>query len=338
MSGNTNRDSPSLASIRVEAFLEMLAAERGAARNTLSSYRRDLADFARHASAKGVSVETAQPETLRDYFSDLAESGLSPRTAARRLSALRQFFRFLCAEGIRADDPSTGIDSPRLGRPLPKYLHENEVAALLAAAAARTDAEGVRLSALLEVLYASGLRVSELVGLPVAAVSRDGRMLVVCGKGGKERMVPLTEPSIRAIARYQAVRARFLPTARSTTSRWMFPSRSMLGHLTRTRFAQMLKALSIEAGIDPARVSPHVLRHSFASHLLAHGADLRSLQQMLGHSDIATTQIYTHVLDDRLKSLVNRSHPLGRSRRRRQQRSNPEQTGSEARGEGENEQ
>jgi integrase/recombinase XerD len=298
--------------IRVEAFLEMLAAERGAARNTLLSYRRDLADFARYAKAGAVSLETADRATLRAYFGDLAKAGLSARTAARRLSALRQFFQFLCAEGIRADDPSTGIDSPRLGQPLPKYLNENEVAALLSAAAARTCAEGLRLAALLETLYASGLRVSELVGLPLTAVSRDGRMLVVRGKGGKERVVPLTEPAIRAIARYLAVRADFLPKNRGGASRWMFPSRSVSGHLTRTRFGQMLKTLSVAAGIEPVRVSPHVLRHSFASHLLAHGADLRSLQQMLGHADITTTQIYTHVLDDRLKTLVNRSHPLRR--------------------------
>ncbi len=237
---------------------------------------------------------------------------MAPGTSARRLSALRQFFRFLFAERFREDDPCCAIDSPRQGRPLPRYLSEEEVERLLAAAHRRGGGKGKRLAALMEVLYATGLRVSELVALPLSAMSRDGRMLIVNGKGGKERMVPLSEPATEAVAVYQRTREHFMPAGRrpDESSPWLFPSRSRAGHLTRNRFGQLLKGLAVDAGVDPAKVSPHVLRHSFASHLLAHGADLRSLQQMLGHADIATTQIYTHVLDERLKRLVNEAHPL----------------------------
>lgn len=295
-----------------------MAAERGAADNTLDSYRRDLADFQAFASARGVAAEAADTEVLRAYLSRLAHAGMAPSTAARRLSALRQFFRFLHGEGVRPDDPSRAVDSPRQGRALPKYLSEDEVDRLLAAArlrdgsARRRDASDVlRRVALMEILYATGLRVSELVGLPLGALSRDGRLLTVRGKGGKERLVPLTEPATDAVADYLDVRKSFLPKrAVAKADRFLFPSRGAGGHLTRARFAQILKELAAEAGLAPARVSPHVLRHSFASHLLAHGADLRALQQMLGHADIATTQIYTHVLDQRLQSLVNSAHPL----------------------------
>ena len=294
-----------------EAFLEMLAAERGAAANTVAAYRRDLDAFAGHAAAGGVTLETAGAEHVRGFLGALAAAGAAPRTAARRLSALRQFYRFLLDEGMRSDDPTAAIDGPRVRPALPKFLSEDEVDRLLAAAAARDDADGLRRVALLEVLYATGLRVSELVGLPLAAVARDGRTLVVRGKGGKERLVPLTEPAAAALAAYGVVRETFLPKGRARrASPWLFPSRSRQGHLTRARFAQILKEVAVDAGLAPSRVSPHVLRHSFASHLLARGADLRSLQQMLGHADIATTQIYTHVLDARLKSLVNQAHPL----------------------------
>lgn len=302
----------------VEMFLEMLAAERGAATNTLDGYRRDLTDFAAFADKQGHPAQDADAALIRGYLKHLSGRGMAPRTQARRLSALRQFFRFLFAERIRSDDPTTIIDAPKAGRPLPKYLSEGDVERLLACAAHHSGHEGKRLVALMEILYATGLRVSELVGLPLTAVTRDGLMLVVRGKGGKERMVPLSEPATDAIADYLAVRARFLPKGSTQggtrgsakTSPYLFPSRARQGFLTRARFAQILKELAVEAGLDPTRVSPHVLRHSFASHLLAHGADLRALQQMLGHADISTTQIYTHVLDERLRRLVQTAHPL----------------------------
>lgn len=304
------RATPSIALPRqVEMFLEMLAAERGAADNTLDGYRRDLADFAAFADKQGHAPGDADADLIRAYLKYLTGRGMAPRTQARRLSALRQFFRFLFAERIRADDPTTVIDAPKAGRALPKYLSESEVDILLACAANHAGHEGKRLVALMEILYATGLRVSELVGLPLRAMTRDGLMLVVRGKGGKERMVPLSEPAQDAIAAYLDVRARFLPKGEKNSA-FLFPSRAKQGFLTRARFAQILKELAVEAGLDPGRVSPHVLRHSFASHLLAHGADLRALQQMLGHADISTTQIYTHVLDERLKRLVQTAHPL----------------------------
>ena len=293
---------------RVDTFLDMLAAERGAASNTLQAYRRDLADFSAFVAARGRLPEDADGTAVRDYLAHLSGAGMAPGTSARRLSALRQFFRFLYADGLRDDDPCATIDSPRQGRPLPRHLSEDEVEQLLAAARRRGGAGGTRLVALLEVLYATGLRVSELVGLPRSALSRDSQMLIVRGKGGKERMIPLGDAAAEALAAYGAVRGEF--AAKGRESPWLFPSRSRDGHLTRARFAQILKVVALEAGLDAARVSPHVLRHSFASHLLAHGADLRALQQMLGHADIATTQIYTHVLDERLKALVARAHPL----------------------------
>jgi len=296
----------------VESFLEMLTVERGAAENTIESYRRDLDDFAAFSRARRRAPENASTEIIRAYLKKLSGAGLAASTSARRLSALRQFFRFLHAEGVRDDDPSSVIDSPRLGRPLPKYLSEDEVDRLLEATHRRSGADGLRLIALVEILYATGLRVSELVGLPLAALSRDMALLIIRGKGGKERMVPLSEPAGEAVAAYGSVREGFLPKGRIArqATRFLFPSRGKQGHLTRARFGQMLKELAVEAGLQPKRVSPHVLRHSFASHMLAHGADLRSLQQMLGHADIATTQIYTHVLDERLKRLVHGHHPL----------------------------
>lgn len=302
-----------MAAEAIESFLEMMAAERGAAANTLDAYRRDLEDLAGFLAARGAQLETADTAALRAYLARLARAGMAPRTTARRLSSLRQFYRFQYADGRRADDPSAALDAPRLGRPLPKHLSEEEVERLLAAARRREGPEGTRIACLLELLYATGLRVSELVGLPLAAVARDQPTIVVRGKGGKERMIPLSDPAREALDAYKAVRSCFFREDRP--SRWLFPSRSAGGHLTRERFAQLLKELAAEEGIDPARLSPHVLRHSFASHLLAHGADLRSLQQMLGHADIATTQIYTHVLEDRLQRLVASSHPLARTGR-----------------------
>jgi integrase/recombinase XerD len=293
----------------VEAFLEMLAAERGAARLTIEAYRNDLGDFAGTLAASGTPVESGSTEDLRRYLASLARAGMAPRTTARRLSALRQFHKFLVSEGIRQEDPTAVLDAPHLGRPLPKILAEAEVSALIAAARRMAGPEGARLVCLIELLYATGLRISELVALPLARL-RDERVLVVRGKGGKERLVPLSEPARVALAAYGAVRGQFLHEGE--TSRWLFPSRGESGHLTRRRCGQLLKELAVAAGIDPERVSPHVLRHAFASHLLDHGADLRSVQQMLGHADISSTQIYTHVLEDRLRKLVETHHPLAR--------------------------
>ncbi len=305
---------------RLESFLEMLAAERNAARNTIEAYRRDLVDFAGFLARRGEALDTAGASAIRDYLAQLDKAGMAPRTVARRLSALRQFIRFHVAEGLRDDDPLALIDSPRQGRVLPKLLGEIEVARLLAAARAVPGLEGRRLSTLLELLYATGLRVSELVGLPVAAVMRDQRVLIVRGKGNRERMVPLNEPARAAITEWLSLRAQSLAKpkrGRASTSPWLFPSRAAAGHLTRQRFFQLLKQLAIAAGIEPRKVSPHVLRHAFASHLLEHGADLRSVQQMLGHADIATTQIYTHVAGERLRALVRDHHPMARAASRR---------------------
>jgi integrase/recombinase XerD len=312
MNGKRGKLENTILSRHVETFLEMMAAERGAAQNTLDSYRRDLVDFTAFMAARRRAPDEADSADIRNYLSRQAQAGLAPRTSARRLSALRQFFRHLYADGLRADDPSAVIDSPRQGRSLPKYLSEADVESLMDKVRSWPGPGGLRLVALLEVLYATGLRVSELVGMPVAAVARDGLTIVVRGKGGKERMVPLSEPARDALTAYNAIRPHFLPKGRvgQGAERWLFPSRSKEGHLTRARFAQLLKEVAGAAGLDARRVSPHVLRHSFASHLLAHGADLRSLQQILGHADIATTQIYTHILDERLKSLVRQAHPL----------------------------
>ena len=292
----------------------MLTVERGAAKNTIESYRRDLSDFQVFCAARKRLIQNADGILIRGYLKKLSSAGMAPSTSARRLSAIRQFFLFLYAEGVRDDNPSSSIDSPRLGRPLPKYLSEDEVEKLLKTAEQRHGSEGLRLIALVEILYATGLRVSELVGLPLSAISRDGRILIVRGKGGKERMLPLSEPASDAIDAYNDVRDSFIPKGQHGAGEgWLFPSRAKQGYLTRARFGQLMNELAVDAGLDPRRVSPHVLRHSFASHLLAHGADLRSLQQMLGHSDIVTTQIYTHVLEERLRQLLDEAHPLARN-------------------------
>ena len=293
----------------VETFLEMLAAERGASANTQISYANDLASFAEFLASRGRSVIEADATLVRDYLAIIGRAGMAPSTGARKLSALRQFHRFLVAENIRADDPTAMVDGPRTPRPLPKLLSEAEVDAMLAAARNAEGTRGKRLVALIELLYATGLRVSELAGLPLAALARDGRTVTVRGKGGRERMVPLSDAARAAIAAWLPLRAAFAPPDRP--SPWLFPSRRAAdGHLSRVNVLIMLKELAAAAGIDAQRVSPHVLRHAFASHMLAHDADLRSVQQMLGHADISTTQIYTHVLDERLRSLVQTYHPL----------------------------
>ncbi|MEK9754028.1 MAG: site-specific tyrosine recombinase XerD, partial [Rhodospirillaceae bacterium] len=306
------RASRARRSRHLENFLDMMAAERGAAANTIESYRRDLEDFSDFLVGRRRAVEDAGPEQLRAYLKSMSDLGLAASTSARRLTTLRQFYRFLYEERVRGDDPTATIDSPRQRCALPKYLGEDEVERLLAAAEAMSGALGRRMQALMEILYATGLRVSELVSLPKTAISPDGDVIIVRGKGGKERMVPMGAPAAAAVSDYLAVRATFLGRSGKgdvAESPYLFPSRGKEGFLTRVRFSQMLKELTVAAGLDPKKVSPHVLRHSFASHLLAHGADLRTLQQLLGHADISTTQIYTHVLEERLRQLVESAHP-----------------------------
>jgi integrase/recombinase XerD len=288
----------------VEAFLEMLAAERGAARNTLLAYQADLDDFASFAAARGQLPAACDAALLQAYMANLQRAGLSARTASRRLSALRQFHRFLLREGVRDDDPTTLLDAPRLPRTLPKYLSEPEVEALLDAAKRMAGQRGVLARAALEILYATGLRVSELLALPRRALAGDAAVLLIRGKGGRERIVPLSDLAKQAAADLAAQQDKDV--------RYLFPGRDPRRALTRQAFFLLLRHVALEAGLDPARVSPHVLRHSFASHLLAHGVDLRSLQMLLGHADIATTQIYTHVLAERLQRLVEAHHPLAR--------------------------
>jgi len=312
--GRPPKPRPALAP-DVDAFLDMLTAERAAARNTREAYAADLERLTAHLRERGADFASATTDDLRAWLERMViDEGAAPRTTARRLSALRQFYKFMLSEGRRADDPSTILDGPGPGRPLPKILSETEVVALIDAANKRDGAERARLTALLEILYGTGLRVSELVGLRVTAPTRDGRALIVRGKGGKERMVPLSEPARDALVAWLPHRAAFLVPGREALQRpFLFPSRaSDEGHLTRQRFAQILKDLAVDAGVPPSKVSPHVLRHAFATHLLDHGADLRAVQKMLGHADIATTQIYTHVAGERLRRVVLEHHPLAR--------------------------
>ncbi len=300
----------------IELFLDMLAAERGAGKNTLSAYARDLADFSDHLAAGKRAIANATTEDVRAYLRRLSGQGFAAASVARRLSAIRQLYRFLYAEGKRADDPAAIVEGPKRGRTLPKVLTIEEVDRLLAAARdARQGGQPIgeqtraaRLNCLLELVYATGLRVSELVALPASAAERSARMLTVRGKGGKERLVPLNDAAKRAMTEYRALLAE---AGREAQSKWLFPSFGESGHLTRQHFARELKALSAAAGLRADKVSPHVLRHAFASHLLHNGADLRVVQTLLGHADISTTQIYTHVLEERLKSLVRDLHPLG---------------------------
>lgn len=301
----------------VEAFLEMMAVERAAAKNTLTAYAKDLDDAAGFLAARGRDLASATPEDVEAYVRALAERGLSPATAARRRSALRQFYRFVLGEGWRADDPSRRLEAPKKGRPLPKVLTCEEMDRLIAAAAARDGAQGLRLGCMVELAYASGLRISELTALTLAAVARDPAYLIVKGKGGKERLAPLNATARAAVKAYLEVRPSFLPKGDPKgpgANPWLFPSRGKTARLTPRRFAQLLDEAAADAGVDPARVSPHVLRHAFATHLLEGGADLRVVQKLLGHADIATTQIYTHVAGDRLREVVATKHPLARKK------------------------
>lgn len=297
----------------IEAFLEMMSAERGAAANTLAAYSLDLHEFGEQCDS---AVSTAQTADIQGWIADLEMRGYSASSQARKISTLRQFYRFLFSEGVRSDNPTGAVDNPRTSRPLPKTMSEADVDLLLLTAEeevtnARTKAarfKAARMHALLELLYSTGLRVSELIGLPKSAMRQDTRFLIVTGKGNKERLVPLGEKAKQAVATYGTL-------LQNQDSPWLFPSSGKSGHLTRQHFARSLKSLCASAGLNAAKASPHVLRHAFASHLLQNGADLRAVQQLLGHADISTTQIYTHVLENRLRGLVESAHPLARSNR-----------------------
>lgn len=294
----------------VESFLEMMSAERGAAENTLQSYRRDLEDAAGHMAREPGGLAAASSATIRAYLDSIARRGFAASSQARKLSALRQFYKFLYSEGLRQDDPSGPVDSPKKSRSLPKILSEAETGNLLdhaSQSAASGETAALRMHALIEVLYATGLRVSELVSLPVGVAMRDERFFIIRGKGGKERMVPLSPKARTAMRAWLGARNRDKAMEQSP---WLFPSSSEKGFLPRQVFARDLKTLAAQAGIAAAKVSPHVIRHAFASHLLQNGADLRAVQELLGHSDISTTQIYTHVLEERLVRLVRDHHPL----------------------------
>ena len=304
----------------IALFLDMLAAEQGAPVTTQNAYRGDLDDLAAYLTRRGTTLASADTEGLRAYLADLDARGFKASSVARKLSTIRHLYRFLLGERLRADDPAAILAGPRRGRSLPKVLSVADVEQLLAGAKSRTgqgtpaaQVRAHRLYCLLEVLYATGLRVSELVALPRAAAQRDARMIVVRGKGDKERLVPLNEAARAAMAGYLAAldaTARERGGKRPAPSKWLFPSSGESGHLTRQHFARDLKELAFACGLPPRLVSPHVLRHAFASHLLHNGADLRIVQTLLGHADISTTQIYTHVVEERLKSLVRDLHPL----------------------------
>lgn len=302
----------------VEAFLEMMSAERGAAKNTLSIYTNTLERYLNYLMDENTSPTQAVTASVESYLSHLTGEGLSPSTQAMHLSSIRQFHKFLFAEGIRTDDPCSTVDSPKLGRPLPKIMSIEEVDQLIGLAQEEANSKkgtpanrlrAARLYVLIEMLYASGLRVSELVSLPRTAANASGRFLNIVGKGNKERIVPLSDKCKDAIALYMShMKAGY----KGEDSKFLFPASSVTGHYARQVFARDLKELALRAGLDATKISPHVMRHAFASHLLQNGADLRSVQQLLGHADISTTQIYTHVLDERLKQLVEEHHPLGK--------------------------
>ncbi|MEB2847698.1 site-specific tyrosine recombinase XerD [Rhizobiales bacterium RZME27] len=313
-----------LSGAHLEAFLEMMSAERGAAANTLLSYERDLTDL-REFLGKKQTLVLAQSNDLSGYLAHLGRQGFAASSQARRLSAMRQFYKFLYAEGLRGDDPTAILDAPKKGRSLPKTLSEDHVGKLLAQAASEAEDPSpgrlsrLRMLALLELLYATGMRVSELVSLPARVLDQEGRFLMIKGKGNKERLVPLSRAAIEAMRVYGAAKTEAAARQKEKTeeSPWLFPSSGKDGFLPRQVFARDLKDLAIRAGLPPSAISPHVLRHAFASHLLANGADLRVVQELLGHSDISTTQIYTHVLEERLRELVETHHPLAKQAKNR---------------------
>ncbi len=316
MTGSNNRSASGRDARLIDQFLEMMSAERGASRNTLEAYGRDLADYTRFLANAGASAANAQVNDVRAFLAALAKQRLAKTSAARKLSAVKQFHRFLLSEGLAKDNPVSVVEAPKLGRPLPKIMSVEEVDRLIRTAREiaeqASDAHkfrSVRLYCMIEVLYATGMRVSELLALPIAAAKAKEQVLLVRGKGGRERLVPLNEPAQLALRHLLASREE---TEASADRGYLFSSRSGAGHVTRQHFGQELKALAAGAGLSPSKVSPHVLRHAFASHLLAGGADLRAVQQMLGHADISTTQIYTHVLSERLKRIVETHHPLGK--------------------------
>lgn len=297
-------------------FLDMMSAERGASDNTINAYRRDLEMCETALGKFGQKLPTAGAGHLEALLAAWNKDGLAASTAARRLSSLKQFYKYMQIEGLREDSPAKNLTGPKLGRPLPKIMSEADVDALFEAAetlAGSGNAAHFRTYCQLEILYAGGLRVSELVSIALVSAGRRDKCLFIKGKGGKERLVPLTAKAVTAMEIWNSIREKTLPKnaiAKARAEKYLFPSSSKLGHVTREHFAKSLKALALKAGLDPAKISPHVLRHAFATHLLAHGADLRSVQKLLGHADISTTQIYTHVLDERLKQLVNSTHPL----------------------------
>lgn len=315
---STNPSLPNKGRLLIEQFIEMMVAERGASVHTVSAYQRDLMDFLATLERKKTTLIEVDRPTTEAFLASLTKSGLSATTVARKLSALRQLFQFLYTEKIRADNPTATLETPKLGRPLPKTLDEKGVTALLEASAADTTPSGIRTQAMLELLYGAGLRVSELVGLKLSALQmKEGKttvttdFLIIRGKGNKERLVPLGSKSREALSAYLAIRPTFL--REKETSPYLFPYHRADGYITRQQFAHLLKDLAIKANLNPETISPHTLRHSFASHLLSGGADLRVIQELLGHSDITTTQIYTHVNADRLKQLVQQNHPLARA-------------------------
>lgn len=313
-------------SYQLEAFLEMMIAERGAAENTIESYTRDLSDLSVFLSGQKTHLLNATSDHIRDYLHQMNETGFAPKTQSRHLSAIKQFYRFLHEEGLRDNDPTGIIDAPKSGLSLPKTMSQDDVELLLTSAEAAIQRAGkgdtkklkaARFYALLELLYATGMRVSELVSLPKNILKRDAPFLLIRGKGNKERLVPISERARKALLTYQQLLNETQQKQNEEhESPYLFPANSKSGHLARQVFARELKELAISAGIDPEKISPHVMRHAFASHLLANGADLRAVQELLGHSDISTTQIYTHVLDERLKKLVNDHHPLANLRKK----------------------
>ena len=288
----------------IETFLDMMGAERGSGANTIAAYRRDLLDFSGRAD-----LRAASREDIRAFLASLSD--MAPSTQARKLSALRQFYGFLYAEGIRTDDPTQTLAAPKASRPLPKILSTDDLDRMLTVAAQDQTPEGLRLTLMVEMLYGGGLRVSELAAMKLAAVKTNEGFIRVTGKGNKERLTPISDAAREALTAYLAVREEFVPK-HDQNNRYLFVSRGEGGFLTRRRFHQLLKDLAIKTGIDPAKVSPHVLRHAFATHLVEGGADLRSVQTLLGHADIATTQIYTHVARDHLSRVVQTAHPLGK--------------------------